>query len=138
MDAFVVDASMAISWVHPAQTTSESEAWLEHVAAGAELVVPSIWPLEVANALLVLQRRRKVSAAERRDALQALGQIPARMDNNSVAMAFGVLSDLAAAESLSVYDASYLELAMRLRFPLSCGDAQLRAAARRNGVAVTP
>ena len=45
MDAFVVDASMAIAWVHPAQATDESDAWLDRVVAGAELVVPALWPL---------------------------------------------------------------------------------------------
>jgi hypothetical protein len=66
---FVADASVAIAWVHPAQATAETQAMLQSVRAGALLHVPALWPLEVANALLVLTRRRKLSAAERRVAL---------------------------------------------------------------------
>ena len=138
MDAFVVDASMAIAWVHPAQGTDESDAWLDRVVAGAELVVPALWPLEVCNALLVLQRRRKLTAAERARALRALESIPVRLDHDASGSAFTTLSDIASRESLSVFDASYLDVAVRRGLPLGCTDGPLRSAAARNGVPVTP
>src|SRR6476660_8301190 len=118
MDAFVIDASIAVAWVHPAQATDDSAAWLEHIASGANLVVPSIWPLEVSNALLVLQRRRKLTAADRANALRALERIPIRLEHESVSHAFADLSELAVKETLSVYDAAYLELAIRRALPL--------------------
>lgn len=129
---------MAIAWIHPAQATPESTAWLDHVGQGAELVVPALWALEVANALLVLQRRRKLTAPERTDALRALERIPARLDHESESRAFEELSDLAAKESLTVYDAAYLELALRSGLRLACKDGPLRVAAERNGVPVAP
>jgi predicted nucleic acid-binding protein len=138
IDAFVVDASVAIAWIHPAQATAESAEWLSHVASGAELVVPSLWPLEVANALLVLERRRKLTAGHRREALRLLGTMPVALDHDGLSRAFGDLSDLAHRESLSLYDASYLEVAIRRALPLSCKDGPLRAAATRHNVGVTP
>lgn len=138
MPAIVVDASMAIAWVHPAQATDESDAWLQRIADGAELVVPSIWPLEVSNALLVLQRRRKLTPAERAAALRAIESLPIRLDYEGAESAFTTLSEIATRETLSVYDAAYLDVAMRRELPLGCKDGPLRTAAARSGVSLTP
>lgn len=135
---FVADASMAMGWVHPGQSTDESDAWLAHVANGAELIEPSLWPLEIANALLVLQRRRKITSGERKEALDLLGGMPATIDHASSERAFTELSALAADEGLSVYDAVYLDLALRLKLPLACKDGPLASAAGRRRVRVKP
>lgn len=66
--AFVADASVALGWVHPAQATALTGAMLDAIAEGATLEVPALWPLEVANALLVLERRRKLTRDEGRRA----------------------------------------------------------------------
>jgi len=136
--AFVVDASTVIAWAHPAQSTPESNAWLDRVADGAELVVPSIWGLEIANALLVLQRRRVIVAADRDAALRLVRALPTVLDHDGSSRALTDLSEIAARESLSVYDASYLELALRRNLPLACRDGALQKAARRLGVRITP
>lgn len=138
LDAFVPDASIAIAWVHPDQATAESNAWLEHVAAGAALVVPSVWPLEVANALIVLARRRKLTSEDRDAALATLAELPVTLDHDGPARALTELAVLATSESLTVYDASYLELARRRALPLACRDGPLRKAAIRHGLKVTP
>ena len=70
---FVADASVAVAWVHPAQSSLEASAWLDALAAGAQLVVPSIWSLEVSNALLSLERRGRLKPEERHRALEFLG-----------------------------------------------------------------
>lgn len=137
-DAFVPDASIAIAWVHPDQATPDSAAWLEHVAAGATLVAPSLWSLEVANALVVLARRRKLTAEERDAALAALAELPVTLDHEGPARGLTDLADLAARESLTVYAATYLELARRRALPLACRDGPLRDAAVRHRVRVTP
>jgi predicted nucleic acid-binding protein len=74
--AFVADASVAIGWVHPGQATALTSAMLDDVANGATLEVPALWPLEVANALTVLVRRRKLSDAERQVGLGWLRGLP--------------------------------------------------------------
>ena len=132
--AFVVDASVAVAWVHPAQATAETQALLGALEHGALIEVPAIWPFEVANALLVLTRRRRLSDAERVRALTALQEIAPKVDADSVALALTKLSKLAAEHDLSVYDACYLELAIRKKLPLACKDGPLRKAAKRCGL----
>ena len=66
---FAADASVAIAWVHPAQATAATQALLQSIRGGTAIYVPALWPLEVANALLVLTRRKKLTEEERRMAL---------------------------------------------------------------------
>jgi predicted nucleic acid-binding protein len=132
--AFVVDASVAVGWVHPGQATRQTAAMLDAIADGATLEVPALWSLEVANALLVLVRRRKLTDDERQAGLGWFRGLRIRADHEMSELAFSRLSELAAAHQLSVYDAAYLELATRRRLVLGCKDGPLRAAARRAGV----
>ena len=132
--AFVADALVAVGWVHPAQATSQTEAMLEAIAEGATLDVPALWPLEVANALTVLVRRRKLTDDERQTGLGWLRGLRLRVDHEMASLAFSRLSELAATHHLSVYDAAYLELAERRRLVLGCKDGPLRKAAKRSGV----
>jgi predicted nucleic acid-binding protein len=132
--AFIADASVAIGWVHPAQATSETAAMLDAIEEGAILEVPALWPLEVANALTVLVRRRKLTGEDRRTALRWLQGLPVRIDHEMAMLSFSKLSDLASAHSLSVFDAAYLELAERRTLALACKDGPLTKAAKRRGV----
>ena len=134
--AFVADASVAIGWVHPSQATVHTGAMLDAIAEGATLEVPALWPLEVANVLSVLQRRRKLTEDERQAGLGWLRGLPLRIDHEMAVLAFSRLSELASAHQLSVYDAAYLELAQRRRLVLGCKDGPLRTAARRAGVSL--
>ena len=134
--AFVADASVAIGWVHPAQATADTGAMLDAIEEGATLEVPALWPLEVANALTVLERRRKLTRDERQAGLGVLRSLPLRIDHEMALLAFSRLSELAFAHQLSVYDAAYLELAQRRRLVLGCKDGPLRTAARRAGVSL--
>ena len=133
-NAFVADASVAVAWVHPAQATEETAALLRAMAAGASIVVPSLWPLEVANALVVLVRRGKLTEVERQSALGWLRGLPVRVDHEAASLAFTNLSELASQHALSVYDATYLELALRQKLPLGAKDGPLRKAALKSGV----
>jgi len=131
---FVVDASVAIGWVHPRQATRQTAAMLDAIADGATVEVPALWSLEVANALIVLVRRRKLADEERQAGLGWLRGLRVRVDHEMSALAFSRLGELAAAYQLSVYDAAYLELAQRRSLLLGCKDGPLRTAARRAGV----
>lgn len=134
----VVDASIAIAWVHPAQATPQTTALLDQIGQGAQIVVPALWSLEIANALLTLERREKLTADERNTALTSLLALGFTTDYDMSALAFTELSALASALALSVYDAAYLELAARLKVPLACKDGPLREAARKLRVSVLP
>jgi predicted nucleic acid-binding protein len=109
---------------------------LDAIAEGAVLEVPALWPLEVANALTVLVRRRKPTGDERQTALGWLRVLPLRVDHEMSSLAFSRLSELADAHHLSIYDAAYLELAQRRKLVLGCNDRSLRAAAVHSGVKV--
>lgn len=128
---FVVDASIAIAWVHPGQATAQSEALLDAIADGAVARAPALWSLETANALLVLNRQRKLTDEERATALGALARLAVVLDHEMAALAFGRLSELAGRHALSIYDAAYLELATRRKLAIACKDGPLRTAARR-------
>ena len=132
--SFIADASVAIAWVHPAQATPETDAMLDRLAAGDSLVVPALWPLEVANALTVLRRRRKLTLDEARTAIEIIRELPAVIDHEAAAMAFTRLVDLATQHELTIYDATYIELATRKQLPLASNDARMKQAAIRSGV----
>ena len=138
MDRMVVDASIAVAWVHPGQATPETDALLAQVGQGTTVVVPALWPVEMANALIVLERRKRLTAEERAAALNALRSLAFTVDHEMSALAFTRLSQLANELALSVYDAAYLELALRLKLPLACKDGPLREAAKRRRVSVVP
>jgi predicted nucleic acid-binding protein len=103
---------------------------LEKVAAGTPLVVPTLWPFEVANSLLALLRRKRILAAERDRALDALRRLPLVVDDEGCRLALGKTSELAVEHGLSVYDAAYLELAIRRKLPLASRDESLCDAAK--------
>ncbi len=134
--AFVADASAAIGWIHPAQATAETAAMLDAMAEGATLEVPALWPVEVANALTVLARRRKLTEDDRQTGLAWLRGLPVRIDHEMSSLAFSRLSELAVLHHLSVYDAAYLELAQRRKLLLACKDGPLRKGATRAGVSL--
>ncbi len=136
MRALIVDASVAVGWVHPAQATTQTAAMLDAIAEGATLEVPALWPLEVANALTVLVRRRKLREDERQTGLGWLRGLRLRVDHEMASLAFTRLSELATAHQLSVYDAAYLELAQRRKIVLGCKDGPLRKAAKQSGVSL--
>jgi predicted nucleic acid-binding protein len=124
-------AIIGVAWVHPAQATPKTEAMLQAVYDGAVVEAPALWPLEVANALLVLVRRKKLSADEHQRSLIALQNLSVELDHEMSSLAFTKLSALAAEHRLSVHDAAYLELALRKKLPLGCKDGPLREAAKR-------
>ena len=109
---------------------------LDALTEGAIVEVSALWPLEVANALSVLVRRRKLTGEERQAGLGWLRGLPLRVDHDMASLAFMTLSELASSYNLSVYDAAYLELAQRRKLVLGCKDGPLREAARRCGVSL--
>jgi predicted nucleic acid-binding protein len=134
----IVDASIAIAWVHPGQATPETDALLTAVGQGVRVFAPALWPLEVANALLTLERRKKLRADERVAGLHAIRALPVTLDHEMSTLAFTDLSQMAGELNLSIYDAAYLELAIRLKQPLACRDGPLVDAAKRRRVKVLP
>jgi predicted nucleic acid-binding protein len=131
----VLDSSVALAWVLPGEVEAIAETLLNDVVSRGA-VVSGLWRLEVANVLLAAERRGRITLAERQEALTTLADLPIRTDPHTVAHAWGDALHLAAARGLTLYDATYLELALRLRLPLASLDRELRAAAADCGVAL--
>jgi predicted nucleic acid-binding protein len=135
-EGFVVDASVGVSWAVPSHSSPGAEALLEEVAAGKPFAVPGLWMFEVANALLVLTRRRKILPQQCARARAALNRLHPAIDDEGPRLALQRIWELADKFSLSIYDAVYLELAQRKALPLASRDAALRKAAAKSGVAI--
>ncbi len=130
---FVVDASVALAWHFEDETSEYADRVLERLRRDAA-VVPSVWLLEVANALAVAERRGRLSPARVARAVELFSELPITASDLPVSAAFGMVLNLARAYGLSAYDAAYLELAMREGLPLATQDDALRAAAGAVGV----
>ena len=134
--SFIVDASVGFAWVYQGQATQETDRLLNDVAAGATVVVPALWFLEMSNVLLVAQRRHRLTAGQRKSAMEKLTAMQLTVDEEGSRNAFGKTSELAEQYGLSIYDATYLELALRRLLPLASRDEALRNAARQCGLTV--
>jgi predicted nucleic acid-binding protein len=132
----VLDASVTLAWCFPEESTAFTEGVLDLLAARAEAATPAIWPFEVANALLMAERRKRITAAQVTSVLQRIASLPIRVEPIRVDRAFGQILAAARAEKLTDYDAAYLELAMREGLPLATLDEQLKQSARSVGVAL--
>jgi predicted nucleic acid-binding protein len=131
--ALVLDCSIALSWFFPDERTAFTEAALDLVAL-EECWVPAVWRLEFPNALLVAERRRRLSRAERHQVLDEASRLRLRVD--STVPELRAISELAERHALSTYDAAYLELAARQAATLITLDKELAAATIAAGVAV--
>ncbi len=129
----VLDSSAALAWILPGEATPVTEALLADVGEQGA-VAPGLWPIETANVLWLSERRGRISLAERTQALTILADLPIQIDPRTAALAFGATSALAAGRDLTVYDACYLELALRLGLPLASLDKRLCLAASAAGV----
>jgi predicted nucleic acid-binding protein len=133
----VIDASVTLSWVYTDEHSASSDALLARVAdQGA--VVPALWRLEIANALQVGIKRKRIDATYRDAAIRRLVLLPIEIDPDTNDYAWTTTLQLAEAQQLTVYDASYLELTLRRRLPLATRDDQLAAAAASAGAILLP
>ena len=132
--SFVLDSSVALSWLLPDEANECTDA-LADALEQANAHVPGIWSLEVGNALLMAQRRKRVSDSEFKRCVAALSALPIEVD--VAAKLPGVLS-IAQRLNLTSYDAAYLELAQRRGLPLATLDDRLRQACKVLKVTVVP
>ena len=133
--AFVLDCSMTMAWVFPDEASESTDALRESLIKHSA-IVPVLWPIEVGNVLLVATRRGRITADDWpriRDDLEAL---PIHVDPESCDRVLDTVLPIANQHELSVYDAVYLELALRLGMPLATLDQKLTAAGKAAGVEV--
>ncbi|WP_436642967.1 type II toxin-antitoxin system VapC family toxin [Microbaculum sp. FT89] len=130
---FVLDASVTLAWVLDENLDPASARALTDVATRGA-VVPVLWRHEVANGLLMVERRNRIDSATRAAALTALADLPIEIDGESAYCAWRNTIALAAECGLTVYDAAYLDLALRRKCALASLDKALRQAAGKAGV----
>jgi predicted nucleic acid-binding protein len=128
---FVIDASVTLAWCFEDEATDATEAVLDQFN-NDEAMVPAIWPLEVANVMLVAERRGRLSEAQASRFLDLLQQLPIGIDEVPIGIAEVVATGRR--HELSSYDASYLVLAERIGAALATLDRRLADAATRAGV----
>jgi predicted nucleic acid-binding protein len=131
---FVLDASVAVAWCFEDETTKFTEGALDLISAGAEALVPSIWPLEISNALLIAERRKRIALAKVTALLFRIAGLPISVRPTDSKQAFEQILPMARQQGLSQYDAAYLELAVREGLPLATLDRELQRAAKATGV----
>jgi predicted nucleic acid-binding protein len=131
--SLVLDSSATLAWVHSEENTAAIEKLFELVCQNGAWVT-GLWRLEVANILMMGVRRGRHHAAFRDATLGDLALLPIRLDLETHSQAWGATLQLASRNRLTVYDAAYLELALRRGLPLATLDGDLRLAAEAEGV----
>lgn len=131
----VLDASITLAWYFDDEGTEATDAVLNDVVAQGA-VVPTLWRLEVANALQMALRRERITSGYRDAALADLAQLDIRVDPETSDHAWAATLQLADRHRLTLYDAAYLELAQRRRLALATMDGALQHAAKLCDVSV--
>src|SRR6266436_3128152 len=123
---FVVDASVVGSWVLPDENHPEALTALEQLKDDVAFAPSLLW-FELRNLLLANERRQRITPAQTAAALNLVQELPLRLDGQADS---DTTLQLARAHKLTIYDAAYLELAVRRHLPLVTFDTTLAEAAR--------
>lgn len=130
MNRLVLDCSVTMAWCFDTEANTYADRVQERLHE-AEAVVPTIWSLEVANVLLVGERRGRITPAETTDFVRLLQSYPLMVDQQTSEHVWDTTLKLARDHRLSSYDAAYLELALRHGLALATLDEALRRAAEQ-------
>ena len=135
MTGVVVDASVALAWCFPDEASDYADAVLVALE-GRTILVPAIWGLEIANAVLAGERSKRLRQPEIRRFTTLLESLSLVQDVQPVCGHVGNVLPFAREYSLSAYDAAYLELSIRHGAPLATLDGKIQKAAQKAGVRV--
>jgi predicted nucleic acid-binding protein len=128
---FVLDASVVLTWCFP----DENAAMAQHVAGmfkrGDTAVTPSFWPHEVLNALLVGEKRKRISKELVRSFLDDLATLPIVLEQFPAGVVFDRIQHISREHGLTAYDAAYLDLALDSGLPIATLDEDLMRACKK-------
>ena len=130
-----MDASVALAWCLPDEGSEYADRVLVALD-GQTVVVPAVWALEIANGLLVAERRQRLKQPDVLRFVSLLEGLSIQQDQLSVTESVTKVAPLGRTYGLSTYDAAYLEVAIRHGAPLATLDRTLQQAARRSGVEI--
>ena len=134
-DDFVIDNSVVMTWCFKDETSQYADFILDRLEVSAGFV-PSIWPLEVCNVLLVAERKKRIGEADSARFIALLTELPIIVEQEPPERMIKEIFALARKHKLSSYGASYLDLAMRKGLPVATLDENLIAAAKRSKVPI--
>lgn len=130
LSRFVLDNSVVMAWCFEDEENPYVDAVLNSMET-VEAMVPAIWPLELGNALLMAERKKRLSEASVVRFLSLVGTLPILVEQEAPERMLKEILSLARDCGLSTYDASYLDLAMRLGLPIATQDDSLKKAAQK-------
>ena len=136
MKPYVIDPSVALGWLLPDETNERAGAVRRALEAGAEAWIPLHWWLEVANGLLMAERRKRITSDGVVQAISLVNSLPFEQDEETAEQIPTRTIELARKHALTIYDAAYLELALRRGAILATFDAQLLKAAAAEQIAI--
>jgi predicted nucleic acid-binding protein len=132
----VVDASVALAWALPDEISAYADAVLVAVERDG-LLVPDLWPREIANGLAIAYLRKRITPADEQAFLTALSHLNIDVEESTSAVAAVQAGTAAAVRyGLTAYDAGYVDLASRKGLSLATLDTAMRKAAEKAGVAI--
>jgi predicted nucleic acid-binding protein len=129
---FVLDASITACWAFADEDHPVAALALERMRTDAALV-PSLWWFELRNTLIVSERRGRLTETDTALFLREIARLPITVDRSPGEVEVLML---ARRHRLTVYDASYLELAQREGVPLATLDGDLRGAAKATRISL--
>lgn len=136
--ALVLDASVPLAWSLPDEGGQDPARGILAALGQHAALVPAHWRAEVGNGLLMAARRGRLDGERLPRILAELSTLAVEIDTAGAEDAWSAPLGLALATGLTLYDALYLELAVRRALPLASFDAALRRAAQRSGVPILP
>lgn len=135
MTGIVVDASVALAWCFPDEASEYADAVLVALE-GRTVIVPAVWALEITNAVLVAERRKRMKQQDVRRFVELLGGLTIIEHSQTVADTVSHVLLLAREYNLSAYDAAYLDVAVQQGAPLATQDSALQKAGRSAGLRI--
>lgn len=136
MSRFVLDASIVLTWCFPDEESQKAEEIAERISGGDRVIVPAFWRHEMLNALLVGERRKRLTHDLTQAFIADLDRLPVDVDVPASATVFTATQALCRKHGLTAYDAAYLEIAIREESALATVDDDLTRAAIAEGVHV--
>src|SRR3990167_6682526 len=119
VEYIVLDCSVTMAWILRDESMSEKADAILCLLEEKQAKVPTIWSLEIANVLCLAERLKKITAFEVAEFKEFLSELPIQVDHDTSSRALGSVYTLAKTEQLTVYDAAYLEMAIRENSPLA-------------------
>jgi predicted nucleic acid-binding protein len=127
---FVLDCSITMAWCFEDERSDYADNILDSLT-NSIAIVPSLWPLEVANVLTIAKRNKRLTEIQATNFIEALSRLAINVDPSTSSRAMHSIYVLADQSNLTIYDASYLELAIREKIPLLTLDKSLINAAKK-------